>query len=80
MSSIMRVESVVLPGRRLELSVPDFPEGAKVQVTVEVQGRVPDQLPSMLEFLAALPPAPLLFNDAEEVKRYIEEERDSWDR
>jgi len=32
------------------------------------------------EFLKSLPPGPLLFKTPEEANRYIQEERDSWER
>ncbi len=34
----------------------------------------------MLEFLKSLPPGPLLFSTPEEANRYVQEERDSWER
>jgi len=34
----------------------------------------------MLEFLATLPPGPLLFKTAEEANKYLQEERDAWER
>ena len=57
-----------------------LPEGAKVEVTV-VLSQLPEQRRiSTLEFLATLPPGPLLFKTPEDVNRYIQEERDSWER
>ena len=35
---------------------------------------------SMLEYLATLPPGPLLYKTPEEANRYLQEERDSWER
>jgi hypothetical protein len=55
-----------------------LPEGAQVEVTViAAKTQIPPRL-SMLEFLATLPPGPLLFKTPEEANRYIQEERDAW--
>ena len=35
---------------------------------------------SMLEFLATLPPGPLLFKTPADANRYIQQERDAWER
>jgi hypothetical protein len=79
MQSALRLEATVLPGHRLEISAPELPEGARVEVIV-VLPLPPPRRQSMLEFLATLPPGPLLFKTPEEANRYIQEERDSWDR
>jgi hypothetical protein len=79
MQSALRLETTVLPGHRLEVSAPELPEGAKVEVIV-VLPAPPTQGPSMLEFLATLPPGPLLFQTPEDANRYVKEERDSWER
>jgi hypothetical protein len=80
MQTALRVEATVLPGHRLEISAPELPEGAKVEVIVVLPATPRVRRQSMLEFLATLPPGPLLFKTPEEVNRYIQEERDSWER
>lgn len=77
MSTTLRVETTVLPGHRLEITAPELPEGATVEVTVVVP-EGPRR--SMLDFLATLPPGPLLFPTPEDADRAIREERDAWDR
>ena len=57
-----------------------LPEGAKVEVIVVLPPTPRVRRQSMLEFLATLPPGPLLFNTPEDANRYIQEERDSWER
>jgi hypothetical protein len=80
MQAALRLETTVLPGHRLEMSAPELPEGAKVEVIVVLpEQRVPARR-SMLEFLATLPPGPLLFKTPEEANQYVREERDSWER
>jgi hypothetical protein len=74
------MESTILPGHRLEISNPELPDGATVEVIVILPERPQPRRVSTLEFLATLPPGPRLFKTADDVKRYIQEERDSWDR
>jgi hypothetical protein len=78
MQNALRMEATVLPGHRLEISSPELPEGATVEVIVVLPEKPPKQ--SMLEFLSTLPPGPLLFKTPEEANRYLKEERDSWER
>jgi hypothetical protein len=80
MQSALRLETTVLPGHRLEISTPELPEGAKVEVIVVLPEKPQPRRMSMLEFLATLPPGPLLFKTPEEANRYIHEERDAWER
>ncbi len=77
MNAALRLETTVLPGHRLEVSSPELPEGARVEVII-VLPAPPPQRRSMLEFLGNLPPGPLLFQTPEEANRYLQEERDSW--
>lgn len=79
MQTALRMETTVLPGHRLEISAPELPEGVKVEVIVVLPESSPPRR-SMLEFLATLPPGPLLFKTPEEADRYLQEERDSWER
>jgi hypothetical protein len=80
LQTTLRMEATVLPGHRLEISNPELPDGATVEVIVVVPEQPKPRRVSTLEFLATLPPGPLLFNSPEDVNRYIQEERDSWDR
>ncbi len=75
-----RMETTILPGHRLEMSAPELPEGAKVEVIVVLPEQPVPARRSMLEFLATLPPGPLLFKTPEEANQYLREERDSWER
>jgi hypothetical protein len=80
MQTTIQVETTVLAGHRLEVTDPQLPEGAKVQVTVVLPEQPATPRRSMLEFLATLPPGPLLFKTPEDANRYLREERDSWER
>ncbi len=80
MLTVLRMEATILPGHRLEICDPDLPEGAKVEVIILLPEKPAPARRSMLEFLATLPPGPLLFRTPEDANRYVQEERDSWDR
>jgi hypothetical protein len=80
MHGTLRVETTVLPGHRVEVSSPDLPEGAKVDVIVVLQQRSNTQHLSMLELLDSLPPGPRAFPDWEAYERHLRQEKDSWER
>jgi hypothetical protein len=79
MQTTLRLETTVLPGHRVEVSTPELPEGAKVEVIV-VPRREQSQFGSALDFLQSLPPGPRAFKTWEEYEQHLREERDSWER
>ena len=80
MQTTLRLETTVLPGHRLEITAPDLPEGAKVEVIVVLPEKTAPARRSMLELLQSLPPGPLLFETPEQANRFIQGERDAWER
>jgi len=80
MQTALRMETTVLPGHRLEISAPELPEGAKVEVIVVLPEKSQPQFASALEFLESLPPGPRAFPTWEEYERHLREEKESWDR
>lgn len=66
----------VLPGKRIEVTSPDFVEGEEVEVLVFLRER---NRRSALDVLKSAP-TPDGFKSADEVDEYIRKERDSWDR
>jgi hypothetical protein len=80
MQSALRIETTILPGHRLEISDPQLPEGATVEVIVVLPEKPKPQFGSALEFLESLPPGPRAFKTWEEYERHLREERDSWER
>lgn len=68
----------MLPGNKIEVPAPEYSVGQTVDVTVRWPEAETHQRPSALEILDSLPGG-RLFKTAEEVDRYIEEERNSWD-
>jgi hypothetical protein len=79
MQSALRVETVVLPGHRVEVRSPELPEGARVEVIVVLPPAPAPAKQSMLEFVQGLPPGPALFPTPEEADRFLREERDAWE-
>jgi hypothetical protein len=57
-----------------------LPDGTRVEVNVILPGHSAPPHVSMLEFLKSLPPGPLLFKTPAEANRFLQEERDSWER
>ena len=80
MQSALRMETTVLPGHRLEISAPELPEGAKVEVIVVLPEKPQARRMSMLEFVASLPPGPRAFPTWEEYEKFLQEEKDAWER
>ncbi len=74
----LRTQTTVLPGHRIEISAPEFPEGTWVEVLI-----VPATTPlavhrSALEIIESLH-GYRLFQTPEEVRRHLQEERNAWD-
>ena len=91
MQAALKLNTVVLPGHRIEVAAPELPQGAQVELIVvlpetAVNETEPDESPkiygSMLEFLDALPPgpSPRLFPTWEKYEKFLQEEKDAWDR
>ena len=74
------MQTIVLPGHRLEVSAPELPEGAKVEVIVVLPEDLQPRFRSALEFLQSLPPGPRAFKSWDEYERHLQEERNSWER
>lgn len=80
MRPALRIETTILPGKRLEISDPQLPEGARVEVIVLLPESVAPQFASALDFLESLPSGPRAFKTWEDYESHLEKERDSWDR
>lgn len=80
MQPALRMETTILPGHRLEISAPELPEGARVEVIIVLPEKPTSPFRSALEFLESLPPGPRAFPTWEEYERHLREEKDSWDR
>ena len=80
MQSALRTETTILPGHRLEITAPELPEGARVEVIVVLPEQAKPQFGSALEFLESLPTGPRAFSTWEEYERHLKEEKESWER
>jgi hypothetical protein len=80
MQTALRLETTVLSGHRLEISDPQLPEGATVEVIVVLPAKPEVRRISMLELVESLPPGPHAFPTWDEYERHLREERGSWDR
>lgn len=84
MSIALRIETVVQPDGKIELSVPQLTPGQHVTVVVEAveTAETKVQTPHKRRAADILADAPghLQFQTAEEVDAYIREERESWER
>lgn len=76
---IIRIETVVQPGGKIEVTAPELEPGQKVTVAIEANAVNSEPHPTAAEILAEMP-GHLEFQTAEEVDAYLREERDSWDR
>jgi hypothetical protein len=74
----LRVETVVLPGGKIEISTPELIAGKRAAVVVTIEDSKPDEQRHVIDLLTSLP-GHRLFQNAEEVDAYLREERDAWD-
>lgn len=79
MATELRVKTIVLPGGKIEISTPELIPGqhATVVVMIEDDKEVVEH-GHVIDILTKLP-GHQLFQNAEEVDAYIQEERDSWE-
>jgi hypothetical protein len=80
MQTVLRLETRILPGHRLEISSPELPEGAEVEVIVVLPQPGKSSPVSMVELVASLPPGPRAFPTWEEYERHLRKEKDAWQR
>lgn len=77
MSIMLRTQTKVLPGNRVEISSPQLREGDTVEVTVaSPENREKRSAVDIIKSLSGH----RLFSTPADVDRYLNEERDSWDR
>ena len=74
----LKVETVVLPGHRIEIQAPDLPEGRHATVLVLVDEPSPPPKRRLSEILEGYEGGQ--FRTGDEVDAYLRAERDSWDR
>ncbi|MGO9596887.1 MAG: hypothetical protein ACLP7Q_02575 [Isosphaeraceae bacterium] len=69
----------VQTGHRIEILVPELPEGQQVDVILVPRSPESPPLPSLLEFLDRLPPGPRSARSWDDLERQFQEQRDAWD-
>lgn len=80
MQTELHIQTTVLPGNRVEVSAPELPEGAKVEVIVLCQAQhAATKFASAYDFLQSLPPGPRAFDTWEEYEEFLRKEKDSWE-
>lgn len=75
----LHVKTRVLPGQRVEIATPGLAEGERVDVFLVVERPAGSQPRSALDVIKSLQ-GHRSFSSAEEVDRYLDEERNAWDR
>lgn len=80
MQTALRIETTVLPGHRLEMSAPELPVSATVEVIVVLPENQERPKDSIVAFLESLPPGPRSYPTWEEFEKAFQQERNSWDR
>jgi len=76
----LRLATTVLPGHRIEVTVPELPAAAKVEVGVVLPQQPSARFDSALDFLEALPSGTRAFKTWELYEKHLREERDAWER
>lgn len=79
MEAALRITTKVLPGKKIEVSSPELVEGEAVEILIVLPGPAKRQKRSVMDIIEG-GGFPSRGTTAEEVDRYIEQERDSWDR
>jgi hypothetical protein len=79
MQSPIHISATVQPGHKIEITDPKLTEGDSVEMLVFVSPREKSPRPSAISIIESLH-GHRLFQSPDEVDRYLQEERDSWDR
>jgi hypothetical protein len=74
----VRVNTVVLPGGKIEINRPEFISGQQVTVIVLIEEQPPVGPRHVIDIVASIP-GHRTFQNAEEVDAYLREERNSWE-
>jgi hypothetical protein len=90
MQSALKLTTRVLPGKRIEFVAPELHEGDEVDVILVLPE--PIALPEadeqtasrryvpMVELVETIPSGPRLFESWADYDRFLQEEKDAWDR
>jgi hypothetical protein len=76
----LKLTTRVLPGKRIEVTAPELTEGDEVEIFIALPASSAPKRRSVLDIIESLPPGPRQFKTPEEADRYLQEERDAWER
>ena len=79
MEPALHVKTKVLPGKRVEVTSSHLVEGEQVDIFIVIPARMGGHLRRVMDIVRS-PRPPQVFKTAEEVDRYLQGERESWDR
>ncbi|MEH2181104.1 hypothetical protein [Nostoc sp.] len=84
MQSALRIETKVLPGNKIEITLPDDTLSTSVGQTIEVIVLIPEQKTtlegqSIMHLLEEIHKQRPVGRSVEEINRDLEAERDAWD-
>lgn len=81
MQAALRLKTRVLPGGKIEVTDPDLPENAEVELIVifAEAGEAPREFKDVLDFLDSLTPVRRTPEEWAQVERELQAERHSWD-
>jgi hypothetical protein len=74
------IKTKVLPGGKIEISVPELMAGQEATIVVKIADEALEKLTITERLARANYHGGTLFKTAEEVDAYIREERNSWER
>jgi hypothetical protein len=77
MQKALRVQTIVRPGGKIEINAPELIAGEAVEIIILVAEPIANQQ-SAVDILANAP-GQRLFKSAEDVKQYLQEEREAWE-
>lgn len=75
----LRMKTKVLPGGKIEISVPELLAGQEVTIVVTIEDNMLNRQNHVIDILKNVA-GPQLFSTAENVDTYICKERESWNR
>jgi hypothetical protein len=86
MQTAIKRSATVQSGHRIEITAPELPEGAHVEVVVMLSETPSVTAPTarasrgVADFLSSLLPVPRSAEQCEAIEREFQEERNAWDR
>ena len=79
MESALHLKTKVLPGKKIEVTSSDSVEGEQVEIFIVFPAALRGHRRTVMDIVETTQP-PQGFSTAEEANRYLEGERDAWDR